>query len=121
MKAIAISFTLKNQPQDKIFAKLEVIQKANPDALLIHGFLPKKILLEKGFPPTDVIDKLEELFPVQLNMYNEKPLRKEMAQVAVKLNARVYVIGNIIEGVEEDVNSYEKEGVQFTHVPLDIE
>ena len=78
-------------------------------------------MLEERSIPTDVVNALENLFPVQLNMYNEKPLREEMVQVAAKLEATVYVIGDIKEGVAEEVALYEAANLPVIQIALDVE
>lgn len=120
IKAIVVAFTLKGQAFENILPKLVKLSEENPDAILIHGFLPRKVLEEKQIP-TDVVNALENLFPVQLNMYNEKPLREEMVSVAKKLEATVYVIGEIKEGVAEEVELYRTENIPVVHLEIDVE
>jgi hypothetical protein len=117
MKTIGISFTLKGQDQEKIFSALETIAKKHGNSLLVHGFLPRKIVEEKQFP-TDVVDKLEALFPLQLNLWKEKPLRVEMAEVLSRLGGKVYVIGEVKEGVEEEISLYKAKGLEIVEIFL---
>ena len=119
METIIVAFTLKGQDFEQIRLKLAVLAGKLPNpTLLIHGFLPKAVLEEKKIP-TDVIDALTEYFPLQLNMFaNGKPLRAEMAEIASKLNATVYVIGEIKEGVAEEKALYEGKGVKVIHLPI---
>lgn len=106
MQFIIISFTLKGQDFWKIKNKLQDIAKQNPDAILIHGFMPRKEVISKGFS-TDVLDTLDTLFPIQLNMYKDgKPMREEMVKLSCKLNASIYFIGEIKEGVLEEHELY---------------
>ncbi len=119
MKTIIIAFTLKGQDFGKIERKIEEIAGQPPTpTLLIHGFLPRKVLLEKNIP-TIVIDALDKYFPIQLNMYADgKPLRNDMAILAKKLDAVVHVIGEIKEGVLEEVQYYQSFGVSIQHHEL---
>lgn len=109
MKTIAISFTLKDQDENEILELVKLVAKQayreNENVILIHGFLPTHIVLEKGFS-TKVVDLLHTLFPIQLNLWNEKPLRAEMAQTANNLFADVYFIGQIKEGVLDEFQLY---------------
>lgn len=105
MKAIIIAFTLKDQSFEQIKRHLIAIKETQSPTVVIHGFMPKKDVVERGFS-TEVVDTLQELFPVQLNMYNGGPMRLEMASAASKLNAEVIVIGEIKEGVKEEVDLY---------------
>jgi len=105
MKAIIISFTLKNQDFGRIKPVIEKIAKENPNTILIHGFLPRKEVIEKGFS-TEVVDVLESNFPVQLNMYDKGVLRLEMGYIGKKLGAEVHIIGQNIDGVYEECQQY---------------
>lgn len=120
---IGVAFTLKGQTFDKILPLLEKIKEAltanNEKAALVHGFLPKHVVLEKGFP-TDVVNSLEEKFPVQVNFCpGGKVDRTGMAEFMKELGGTVYVIGEEVEGVAEEVALYEKSGVRIKRVPLD--
>ena len=103
MKAIIIAFTLKGQSFEEIKKHLIAIKERQSPTVVIHGFMPKREVVERGFS-TEVVDTLQELFPVQLNMYNGGPMRLEMVSVAKKLCSEVFVIGEIIEGVKEEVD-----------------
>jgi hypothetical protein len=106
MTAIVIAFTLKNQDLKKIEKQISEIKKrVGENVILIHGFMPEGEAQKKGFP-THVSDCLNKYFPVQLNMYNKGTLRTQMAVIASKLDADVYVIGNVTGGVSEEVNLY---------------
>jgi hypothetical protein len=120
MKAIVIAFTLKGQDFENILPQLRKVSEENPSCILIHGFLPRRVLEEKHIP-TDVVNALENLFPVQLNMFNEKPLREEMVDVAKKLEATVYVIGEVKEGVAEEVELYKAAGLPVHVLELNVE
>ncbi len=118
MKAIVIAFTLKEQSFETILPHLVKISEENPNVIAIHGFLPRRELEAKNIP-CDVVNALENLFPVILNMYNEKTLREEMVDVAVKLGATVHVIGEIKEGVAEEVALYQIAGVPIIHTLIE--
>ncbi len=116
--AIVIAFTLKGQDfHKKILPVLEVIAKNNPDAFCIHGFMPKHVLEEKGLS-MGVCDALYKLFPWQLNIYNNGVARHEMARITSLLNAQVYVIGDVIDGVKEEVEMYEILGLTITKLSI---
>ena len=114
MKTIAISFSLKGQSFPLIAKNLEKISQQVGPCVLIHGNLPKKEVEKRGLS-TDVIDKLDELFPIQLNMWNGKVLRDDMGSYAKSLNAEIYVIGNINYGVKEEVDIYKNLGLAINH------
>jgi hypothetical protein len=106
MKAIVLAFTLKDQDFEKIkFQISKIKERVGKDVILIHGFMPAEVARQKGFP-THVSNCLNKHFPVQLNMYNKGTLRTQMAVIASKLDADVYVIGNVTGGVSEEVNLY---------------
>lgn len=120
MYAIAISLTLKEQDKNEILSLLEYLayhlKGADKPVVLVHGFLPRRVVLEKGFS-TSVVDALDKLFPIQLNLWDGVPLRQEMADVLERLNGDAYVIGDVKEGVAEEVNLYErKEAVNVYRV-----
>ena len=52
---------------------------------MIHGFMPRAELEKRGFS-FEVVDLLESTFPIRLNLYNGKPLRQEMVEVAAMLS-----------------------------------
>lgn len=121
MKAIVIAFTLKNQDFEKIATVLQRIQNEEKPDLVIHGFMTRAAVLEKGFN-TDVVDLLDSLFSRQRIFFKDgKPLRSEMVECAIEKNATVHVIGEIKEGVEEEVNLYLKHSVQVFQYGLDNE
>ena len=117
MKAIIIAFTLKGQSFEEIKKHLIAIKERQSPTVVIHGFMPKSEVVERGFS-TEVVDTLQELFPVQLNMYNGGPMRLEMVSVAKKLGAEVFVIGEIIEGVKEEVDMYALNNITVNHIDL---
>lgn len=118
MKAIILAFTLKGQDFEKIKTGVSNVRHlVGEDTILIHGHLPRAIAQKKGFP-TDLSDMLDSAFPVQLIMYNKITLREEMAEVGKDFNATVYVIGEIKEGVEQEVELYKKKGLRIQHMPF---
>ena len=115
MKTIAISFSLKDQSFESISEKLQMIADLHPNSLVVHGFLPRAEV-EKRELPTDVVDALDILFPLQLNLNRDgQPLRAEMAYVMNKLEGRVYVIGEIVDGVKEQLDEYAKYNLEVVH------
>jgi len=111
MRVIVLAFTLKGQSQEKILAKIIEVAKDYPNHILVHGFMPRYLLVEKGIP-TDVVDTLTANFPIRLNMHDGKRvLRTEMAMIAKKLDAQIVVIGNISEGVKEEIDLYISAGL----------
>lgn len=117
MQAVVLAFTLKGQDEEKIVLRIREIRQLYPKVILIHGFMPRKLVEEKGWS-TKIIDELEQ-FPVRLNMYDGKPLREEMATVASKLKANVIVIGEIKEGVLEEVNLYKQKFLEVYNYSID--
>lgn len=81
--------------------------------------MPKEEVEKRGFS-TEVVDFLKEKFPVQLNMYLDKPLREEMADVIEMLNAKVYIIDEVKEGVSDEAVLYTSyETINIEYVSLD--
>lgn len=121
MKAIILAFTLKGQDFLRIKSILiSLVNKLAPfehPTIAIHGFMPRKELLERGFP-LDVVDTLDNLFPIQLNLYQHKPLREQIANVGSSLSATVHVIGEIKEGVAEEIELYKSMGLQIITHPI---
>lgn len=109
LRTIVLSFTLKGQDFSKIKeAILDIKKKHFPtkNVILLHGFMPRAEVIKKGFS-TEVVDFLEETFPIQLNLYADgAPLRHEMVKIANHLDANVYFIGEIKEGVLEEYTLY---------------
>lgn len=105
---IVIAFTLKGQDFAKIKQKLIEIHNWHDvdDVVLLHGFMPREVIIEKGFS-TEVVDALDQLFPTQINFYKDGPLRELMAKAAIALNANLYFVGQIKEGVAEEAKMYE--------------
>lgn len=119
MKAIVLAFTLKDQDQDQIIKRLKSVCGLFRDHIVIHGFMPRKVLEEKGFS-TAIVDTLDECFPVQLNMFmNGAPLRDEMGLTALRLDAKVIVIGKIAHGVKEEIDHYKTFHREIVEFPLE--
>ena len=119
MKAIVLAFTLKGQDLEKVLSTLAAVKADHPDAICIHGFLPRKEVEARKIP-TGVVDALDQHFPIQFNMFADgKPLRKEMRTVAVRLDAQVCVIGEVKEGVAEEVGLYKAAELPIKYYTLD--
>jgi hypothetical protein len=119
MKVIVIAFTLKGQDQQEIFKLLDQVKELEPDAIVVHGFLPRDVVIERRFP-TDLVDKLDELFPDQINLFNGQPLRHCMAEVAKATGATVYALGDIKDGVAEEVDLYRARGVNVVNISTPV-
>lgn len=117
MKALVLAFTLKEQSIPEILNALKTVREEHPDHILIHGFMPRAEVVKRDFSPL-IVDTLEQHFPVQLNMYRDKPLREEMVEVAKRLDAKIVVIGEIKEGVKEEVDLYSAAGLTIEQVQL---
>lgn len=117
MQTIIIAFTLKGQSFDKIKAALvQIANEGENPRLLLHGFMPRKLVEAKGFS-TEVVDALEELFPIQTNFfYNGTVMRHSMRIYGEMLSAKVYVIGPVIEGVKEEVELYQSAGLEIVYL-----
>ena len=107
---VAVSFTLKGQDFGRIKQKLQTIaadlKESGDRVVLVHGFMPKHEVLSRGFN-TDVVDTLDELFPVQCSFYsNGKPDRIGMADLIHEFGGEVHVIGEVSGGVSEEVALY---------------
>ncbi len=124
---VFISFSLKPlQGTDRTFKtailpSLESIAKTYPGWKLHHGFMPREEVVKRGFS-TEVVDALDQLFPEQVPYYMDGTVNRErMAQVAsgngqngLRQNAKVFVIGPVVDGVKEEVAAYELAGCDIT-------
>ena len=117
MKTIAISFSLRGQQLEDIYPFLKDINESAGPCLLIHGNLPRKEVIKRGLP-TDMIDMLDELFPIQLNFWDQKVLREEMGNYAKTLGAEVYIIGDVKDGVKDEENIYKSKGLPIKYLDL---
>jgi hypothetical protein len=107
---IAISFTLRGQDVDAILSAVEQVADQNPMAILISGFMPPDVVRAKNFDPK-VADRLAELFGAKLDFYDRKsdaPLRDEMIKAASLVNAKLYILGKITDGVSLEYDMYRK-------------
>jgi hypothetical protein len=115
MELVAVSFTLKNQSLEDIRTALEGISlELGEDVTLVHGFLTREEVVEKGFG-TEVVDLLDKLFPNQINFSGK---RQDMVDYVTAMGAEVYVIGSIIDGVKEEYELYQDAGVTVNLVEL---
>lgn len=122
MKIIAVAFTLKGQTFNQILPVLTelagLVGGKSGNTILAHGFMSRGAVIEKGFG-TEVVDALAELFPYQMNFWaNDVVNRKAMAQALKDADAEVYTIGEIKEGVKEEVDLYREKGIFVSELPL---
>lgn len=120
MKAITLSFTLKNQDFNLIKSKILEIKSLNPEHnVLIHGFMARGELEEKGIS-TEVIDFLESEFSKIYNLRAEGvTLRKDIASLSRRLNSLIYVIGDkTASGVVEEIQEFESLGLTINYIPI---
>ncbi|MDR1917017.1 MAG: hypothetical protein LBQ58_10635 [Synergistaceae bacterium] len=116
METIILSFTLKGRDFSEIRERIiDIKHRVGENVILLHGFMPRREILKRGFS-TEIVDFFEKHFPIQLNMYNEGVLREEMADIAQRLNATVYVIGEIKHGVSEEFNLYNSRGLDIVEI-----
>lgn len=124
MRYVAVSFTLKEQSFTAIQRILSLISDRvdgkSGKTVLVHGFMPREEVINKKFS-LDVLDKLSELFPVQINCYqNGKPNRVLMASILKETKGEVYIVGSIIDGVAEERDLYKAAGVEVYSLSLDF-
>jgi hypothetical protein len=119
MQTIAIAFTLKGQNFSDIRKCLELLSaQVGREAILVHGFMSRQAVIDKGFS-TEVVDALAELFPYQLNCFVDgHPKRQEMANILKAQRGTVYTIGEVKEGVLEEVDLYKSAGVNVCALPI---
>lgn len=121
-KNVFVSFTLKPLHGNRNFSNsilpvLERVASENPGSCLNHGFLPREVVVEKGFG-TEVVDALDRLWPDQRNWFDPesgKPRREDMAQAAKDFKeagngVEVIIIGPPIEGVLDEFKLYDAQG-----------
>lgn len=122
---VAVSFTLKGQDFSRIKQILEKIAASHHNPVLVHGFLPREVVEEKGFS-MEVTNALEEVFPKQVSFWMPGDVaiwRDDMADFMLGLsqnkgNGEIYVIGEIKEGVAQEVEAYESRGLEVFKIPL---
>lgn len=114
--AIAISFTLKGQELSSIRNVLEGIAARHEGEELIHGFMPRELVIEKGFS-TELVDMLDELFPVQHIFFGR---REEMVKYANSVKAFAIFVGEIKEGVAEEYDLYLNKAPKCNILEFDV-
>ncbi len=121
---IAVSFHTKGQSVEDIKYILEdiyaEITKVAPQdkIVLVHSFLPRHLAIAKGIP-TDAIDALDDIFPVQLSCYlSQDEARKNMAEILAELGGEAHIIGEVSHGVAEEVALYDAASVKVVFHPL---
>lgn len=125
-KFISISFTLKGQDLLQIKAILASLSDQfgakEGKVILVHGFMPKEIVLAKGFS-TELTDTLKELFPFQLGFYKNDltEMRKDMTHFIKSNFGNALFIGNIIDGVKEEYDMYCANQIPVSCVTMDFE
>lgn len=120
-KYIVIAFTLKGQEFEHIAPVIEMIARINPAATLIHGFMSRADVEKKGFKD-DINDKFEELFGNrQISFYEDNAgvNREAMKNFAYENKAEVYVIGNVKDGVKEELIAYIKANLSVNTIKID--
>lgn len=124
MNDISIHFTLKGQTIEEIQGKLNdwfANKKHNPHMVLHHCFLPREIVVEKGFD-TSVVDFLDGLADNQVRWYNTSPKglgvsRFLMLQNLLRCNGTAIFIGDIKEGVLEEFDHVETMQIKRVLIP----
>lgn len=121
---VSLSFTLKGQELEAIkttIAKLSAeLHERHECVILVHGFMPKDVVIEKGFS-LEVVHCLKEHFPHQIEFYKEGDLegmRKRMAAFLKQNKGCAYVIGDATGGVADEIDHYLAAGVQVHGLPL---
>jgi len=123
MKVIAISATLRDQDVDALKNIISALSEQNPHAILIHGYMPLDLVKARGWD-TSFREFLDDEFPLQLNMFHPEKgvLRDEMAYIAARLNAHVYILGDMVYGVKEEFDAYDiwqrKGALNITHLAI---
>lgn len=120
MRYIGISFSLKGQDIADIRESLEKISQqlggTTGDTILVHGFMPKHVVVEKGFS-TDWADMFNELFPIQINCYaNGATDRKLMAKILKEQGGEAWIVGDVIDGVREEEAIYMENLLNINYV-----
>lgn len=121
MKAhdFSLHFTIKGQSVEEIkqaFADFVVDQHFYPNVgIMHHCFLPRKIVTEKGFP-TELVDFLDEVTPRNVcwndGITDIHDHRLSMIQHMTATNGLAIFIGEIKEGVAEELDLCHKWGLQ---------
>ncbi len=87
--------------EDSVYPVLKSIADRLPGSVLHHGFLPREEFIKRGFP-TELVDTLDELFPMQVKYNINGELDIENMVQAVK-NYKIFVIGDVSDGVHKDI------------------
>lgn len=111
---IVVAFTLKGQDfEQQILPALKQVAADNPDCILIHGFMTRTALEEKGFG-TEVVDALDELFPDQKLFFSNGAVDRDgMKNFAYENRATAYIIGRVKDGVKDELVAYVKAGINI--------
>ncbi len=120
-KYIGVSFTLKGQELFGILPALKAIAAKNPDAILVHAFMPRELVIEKGLS-TNLVDTLDNLFPNQLSFFKDgEPDREGMKNLLYDKQGTAYIIGRVKDGVREEFLLYAKAGVKVVTIEFNEE
>ena len=113
---IAICFTLEGQDFSKITEKLQSIKSdlesgldENTEIELAHGFMLRDDIVKQNLS-TEVIDKLDELFPRQVHFIKQgvadESDTERMADYVQQRNGNVYFIGDVKGDVLKDWDTF---------------
>lgn len=118
MKTIVIAFTLKNQDEHLIAGGIKKIYEKVGACIVLSGHLPTVLVNRKKFD-NFISNQLDLYFPMRLCLNDGvQVFRKELAAMAMKLDAEVYVIGEIRDGVKEEIDLYTEAGLPVHEIPL---
>lgn len=127
---VSIHFTIKGQTVEDINAKLDVYinnnqgklpfdfsERTEPRSVLHHCFLPEKVVKEKGFSTdiyTDILDPFSEqkVCWYGTSDYGLEWDRRLMLENLKKLNGLAIFIGEIKEGVADELQLCNELGVE---------
>jgi len=125
-KYIAVSFTLNNQSFERISSVFyELVDNLEDyygkNLFIIHGFLPREVVELMNYP-TSIVDMFDEKFPnrqINCHDFDLTKMRLDLAQYIRYFKADVYVIGDIREGVADEVANYQAMGIKVNQLPID--
>lgn len=128
---VSIHFTIKDQPLDVIEDKInkwfrdgkhvvDFSERTEPRSILHHCFLPREIVIEKGFSE-DLVDMLDMISEFQVRWFNTHAYglvwsRQLMLENLAKLGGTAIFVGEIKEGVKEEYDIAEKLGLDIIHI-----
>ena len=133
-KDVSIHFTIKGQSVGEIAGKLEnarkdgllpfefSIEEQEVRTVLHHCFLPEKLVKERKFS-TEIYDRVLNPMTVhQVCWFDASHLgllwsRKLMLENIKKTNGVAVFVGEIKEGVEEELRLAQNAGVEIIHIP----